>query len=183
MAGREPAPNGLEVVRRFVNTLEVDVPAEHLATPEDLRGFFAEHGLMAPDEPVADADVERARAVREAIRAVLYANCCEDALDEDAIALLDATASDAELVVRFRADGHATLSPAQGGTVGALGKLFAIVLGAQADGTWERLKACKADDCRWAFYDRSKNHSSTWCSMEVCGSREKARQYRARKRA
>ena len=25
------------------------------------------------------------------------------------------------------------------------------------DGIWERMKACKADDCRWAFLDTSKN--------------------------
>jgi predicted RNA-binding Zn ribbon-like protein len=49
-----------------------------------------------------------------------------------------------------------------------------------ADGTWSRLKACRAADCRWAFYDRARNHSRHWCSMEVCGNRTKARAYRAR---
>jgi len=49
--------------------------------------------------------------------------------------------------------------------------------------TWERLKVCRSDGCRWAFYDRSKNGRSCWCSMRVCGSREKARTYRARQRA
>jgi predicted RNA-binding Zn ribbon-like protein len=53
---------------------------------------------------------------------------------------------------------------------------------AQADGTWPRLKACPADACGWAFYDRSRNHSRTWCDMSVCGNRAKARSYRARQR-
>jgi predicted RNA-binding Zn ribbon-like protein len=50
------------------------------------------------------------------------------------------------------------------------------------DGTWDRMKACRADDCEWAFYDSSRNRSGTWCSMEVCGNRAKARAFRARHR-
>jgi predicted RNA-binding Zn ribbon-like protein len=51
-----------------------------------------------------------------------------------------------------------------------------------ADGSWERLKICPADDCHWAFYDASKNRSRTWCNMQVCGNRKKTRAYRARNR-
>jgi len=51
---------------------------------------------------------------------------------------------------------------------------------AQADGTWDRMKACAADTCRWAFYDHSRNRSRQWCDMAVCGNRAKARTYRKR---
>jgi predicted RNA-binding Zn ribbon-like protein len=67
------------------------------------------------------------------------------------------------------------------GIDGALGRLLAIVFRAMNDGTWERLKACPADDCEWAFYDWSKNGSGTWCDMAVCGNRAKARAYRERR--
>ena len=60
------------------------------------------------------------------------------------------------------------------------GELLAIVAQAQADGTWRRMKACPA--CGWAFYDRSRNRSRTWCTMAICGNRAKARSYRARHR-
>ena len=53
--------------------------------------------------------------------------------------------------------------------------------GALVVGAWPRLKACRETTCRWAFYDASKNRSSIWCSMAVCGSRAKARTYRRRK--
>lgn len=49
-------------------------------------------------------------------------------------------------------------------------------------GHLDRVKICPADDCRWAFYDRSKNHSRQWCSMDVCGNRAKVREHRARSR-
>ena len=45
---------------------------------------------------------------------------------------------------------------------------------------WKRLKGCRDENCRVAFYDKSRNRSRAWCSMEVCGNREKARSFRAR---
>jgi predicted RNA-binding Zn ribbon-like protein len=60
---------------------------------------------------------------------------------------------------------------------------MAAVTQATVDGTWERLKACPEETCRWAFYDRSKNRSAKWCSMQTCGNMHKARTYRARHRS
>ena len=48
------------------------------------------------------------------------------------------------------------------------------------EGAWERLKTCANGRCGWAFYDRSKNRSGRWCSMDVCGNRAKTRAYRSR---
>ncbi len=59
---------------------------------------------------------------------------------------------------------------------------MAIVVRAMADGSWSRIKACRNDTCRWLFYDQSRNRSGTWCTMAICGSRMKARAYRARQR-
>jgi len=79
-------------------------------------------------------------------------------------------------------DGRAELAPAAGGVDSSLARLLAIISSAMADGTWSRLKACRDDDCQWAFYDRSKNRSGTWCTMAACGNRSKARAYRKRER-
>ncbi|MEU4242496.1 CGNR zinc finger domain-containing protein [Actinoplanes sp. NPDC026619] len=49
-----------------------------------------------------------------------------------------------------------------------------------AGGGWNRLKLCSAADCRWAFYDTSRNGGGRWCSMEACGNRNKTRAYRRR---
>ncbi|MCK4450409.1 MAG: CGNR zinc finger domain-containing protein, partial [Anaerolineae bacterium] len=37
------------------------------------------------------------------------------------------------------------------------------------------------EGCDWLFVDASKNHSRRWCSMNMCGSRVKARRYYQRK--
>ena len=66
---------------------------------------------------------------------------------------------------------------------GALGRLVALVLTAQADGSLARLKACRRDVCHWVFYDRSRNRASHWCAMSVCGNRTKTKAYRRRRAA
>ena len=40
---------------------------------------------------------------------------------------------------------------------------------------------CGNSECRWAFYDRSRNQQGLWCEMAVCGNRLKNRAFRARK--
>ena len=59
-------------------------------------------------------------------------------------------------------------------------QLQAIVAEARHRGVWERMKACRQETCGWLFYDGSRNRSSSWCSMSICGGREKARAYRRR---
>jgi hypothetical protein len=108
-------------------------------------------------------------AAQSAMRALLLANNGE-VLDTGAVGTLEAS-----VTVILNGDGSARLVA---DTV--VGELLTIVAQAQADGTWQRMKACPA--CGWAFYDRSRNRSRTWCTMAICGNRAKARSYRARHR-
>jgi len=127
---------------------------------------------------------EHARAIelREALRRLLFANNAGE-LHEVDFDVLNSAARDAGLRVLFLPKGQARLEPEAAGTAGALGRIVASVSDAMTDGTWFRLKACADERCRWAFYDQSKNRSGHWCSMEVCGNRSKARQFRRRQRA
>jgi predicted RNA-binding Zn ribbon-like protein len=76
--------------------------------------------------------------------------------------------------------GVPELTPTDTGPLGGLAMVAAAISRATAEGTWDRVKICPADDCQVAFYDESRNHSRTWCSMRVCGNRTKTRVYRAR---
>ena len=81
------------------------------------------------------------------------------------------------------AKGALTLAPPGRRTVtDALFELLLTVRSAQEQGTWSRLRVCANDECRWAFYDRSKNRQGHWCNMAVCGNRLKNRELRARQR-
>jgi predicted RNA-binding Zn ribbon-like protein len=177
---RELAPGELATLQRFVNTLDLEDGVELLETPADLRRWLAHHDLVAPSTRIDQAEFRRALEVREAFRAVLHANNGAP-LDSSAVATLDAAARAAELTVRWDEHGHAELTPVRAGLEGAFGKLLAIAYRARVEGTWERLKACPEHSCGWAFYDHSRNRSSTWCSMAVCGNRAKARAFRERR--
>jgi predicted RNA-binding Zn ribbon-like protein len=177
----EVAPGDLEIVREFVNTREVETESDALSSPRALIAWLGAHGLLQGGTASRD-DLEAARALREAIRALLLENNGLD-IRRGAARTLDRAAAQAGIGLRFDSSGAPRLEPAAKGVPGSLGRILAIVATAIADGTWSRLKACRADDCRWAFYDRARNHSRQWCSMEVCGNRTKARAYRARRAA
>jgi predicted RNA-binding Zn ribbon-like protein len=179
---RTPAPGPLGLVQAFVNSVNLESGPDLLADPDGLRAWLVERGLLKEAEPVGQDDLRRAVAVREALRALLLAN--NGAADEPAATeALNCAAARARLVVRFDADGAARLEPAVAGVDSALGRILAIVYTANAEGSWHRLKACREDVCRWAFYDASKNRSGAWCTMADCGNRAKARAYRQRRRA
>jgi predicted RNA-binding Zn ribbon-like protein len=104
----------------------------------------------------------------------------EDRSDTGAAEVLNRAARSAQMSVSFGQRGRACIEPLAPAVDGALGKIIAIVVDAMADGTWERFKICRDPGCSWAFYDRSKNHSGTWCDITSCGNIAKARTYRAR---
>src|SRR6476661_1349942 len=167
-----------DLVIDFVNTARFDPPGEDLTTPAELAAWLSGQGLD-PGSRVGKAELEDARAVREALRELLLAHNDVDADVPRATAVLDAAAQRAGLAIRF-ADGAARAEPSAAGVRGALGRILAEVSAGMADGTWERMKACRADDCLWAFLDTAKNQSRAWCSMRSCGNREKVRAYRRR---
>ena len=99
-------------------------------------------------------------------------------------ALNELLAGSAALRACFDPEGEPTLESAVGPEVVVgeiMGRVAAAVVVAACEGTWRRLKACRNEGCLWAFYDRSKNRSGSWCTMDVCGARAKMSAYRRRK--
>jgi len=168
-----------ELVQEFVNSLELRPWIEEIETPSQLSEWLCGHDLLEPGARVTKADVVEAHRVREALRNVLAAkNGIEVDLDR-ATAEIDAAARRAGLELRFDPTCP-RVEPTVGGVRGAIGRILVEVYDEMVDGVWERMKACRADDCRWAFLDTSKNKSRAWCSMDSCGNRAKAHTYRQR---
>jgi predicted RNA-binding Zn ribbon-like protein len=172
------APEPLRLVQRFVNTADHEHAREFLATPPALTAWLGEAGLE-PAAAATVADLRRARALREALRDLLVANGEERSPPLAATTVVNRTARAARLALELEPSGGPALTPAASGIPGALGQIVAVALAAMLDGTWARLKACR--NCRWAFYDYSRNRSAAWCSMSICGNRLKTRRYRARR--
>jgi predicted RNA-binding Zn ribbon-like protein len=176
-------PPELAPIEALVNTVDLlDSGEEQLSSPEALRDWLAGQGLLETSAVVGDADLAVAIELREALRAMLRVNDGEP-VDPAAVETVNRAAAALPLRVAFDGDGDPGLRPGQEGVRGALATLLGGIAVARANGTWERLKACSADNCQWAFYDQSKNRSGRWCSMRTCGNRTKTRAYRSRRRA
>ncbi|CAN5407516.1 CGNR zinc finger domain-containing protein [soil metagenome] len=173
------APGQLELVRRFVNTLELENGGyDHLATLDGLSEWLREWDL--PNPQLSERDRERAIELREAVRSQLVDEDDGESCKETTRRLNEAVA-DADLRVVFSEDGSTQLVPACEGFEATLARIAIAIREAMLVGDWDRLKVCGSDDCRWAYYDRSRNHSRNWCRMQECGNRAKVRAFRERR--
>ncbi|HJS94158.1 MAG TPA: CGNR zinc finger domain-containing protein [Solirubrobacteraceae bacterium] len=179
-AETKPAPMPLLLVQAFVNTRDLEDATDVFDVPATARQWLIDAGLLDGASELTESDLARARAVREAIRALIEA---------------DGPAADGRLepLRQLAASHRARLALAEDGALGlensrrgglddGLFELLLIVHRAQQDGTWSRLKICANDACQWAFFDRSRNQQGNWCNMAVCGNRLKNRELRARRR-
>jgi predicted RNA-binding Zn ribbon-like protein len=169
----------ISLLESFVNTTNLEDHIEELATPADLRRWLREAKLLTARDALSTIDLERAIAVREALRALIAVNSGEP-LDPHAHAILQEAAERSGLTVRFRPDGSTAVEPVAAGVDGAIGGILAAAHSAMERDEWRHLKVCGRDCCRWAFVDTSKNQSKRWCSMEVCGNRQKSEAFRRR---
>ncbi len=206
-AGAVAAPGRLELVRAFVNTRDIEAGTDELDSTAGLDRWLAAHRLAAPgfaapglagqarpdlaaDPQRADgatmasagseateADLTRARALREGMRAILRAHAGGESGETGS---LDGIAAGLTARLAVSGDGRVTAVPDGTGASAGLAAILIAAAEAATLGTWSRLKVCGADDCQWAFYDRSPTRSGHWCSMAVCGSRAKSRAYRRR---
>jgi predicted RNA-binding Zn ribbon-like protein len=163
-------PADVALVRSFANTLDVDEGTDSLDSTAGLAAWLEGAGLGSG--PVEADDLELATRLRNALRM---------AVEEDGGGHEELDGVLAELPLRAGvASDDAVLVPVDDGVKGALERIAAGIASSVMTGTWPRLKICSADDCRWAFYDLSKNRSGKWCSMRVCGNRHKTKSYRQR---
>jgi predicted RNA-binding Zn ribbon-like protein len=182
--------NELRFVEELVNTRSLEFGTDDIATPESLAGWLHERGLLPEGSTVDEACVRKAHVAREGLRALIARNNTARDTDADpdgpadamAVEALAALAGELPLVLDVTVDPP-RLAPGTGRPVDdALARILGAVAAAVADGTWARMKVCRQPDCRWAYFDASRNRSRSWCSMETCGNRAKARSFRQRQR-
>ena len=177
MAAAAPTtPPEIDLVRTFVNTVDVEDGTDALRTTADLTAWLREHAALEPDARADRATLALALRLRDALRADLESH--HTGADTGGVeAELDAICG--ALPLRY-VSGPEVIAPHGRGAPAALAAVLAASTRSRILGSWSRLKICPADDCRWAFYDESRNRSRRWCSMEVCGNRSKVRAFRDR---
>ena len=179
----------LRWVEDLVNTRSLEFGSDDIAGPADLAAWLYERGLVARRVRLDDSHVRKAAILREGLRALIARNTSdavdptaeEASADEASLSALATLAAELPLVVDVLAEPpHVT--PATGHPLDdALARILETVTVAVAAGSWARMKVCRQPDCRWAYFDESRNRSRAWCSMETCGNRVKARSFRQRR--
>jgi predicted RNA-binding Zn ribbon-like protein len=180
----------------FINTLggrPDDPDDEYLNCYNDLLAWTELTGLLQPyaladlrnaataKPESADAALERARLLREALDRLLRANLNPKPQPRKGD---EATIRTAYL----EAIAHATLQPHNlhlawawpDGTNDLNRPLWPIALAAVdlfQTAPLQRLAQCQ--HCRWLFLDTSRQRNRRWCSMNACGAIMKMRRYRA----
>lgn len=181
-----PAPGDLRIVQAFVNTRDVDAGTDELETPVAAARWLRRWRLIGRRDRITGAERRQAIELREGLRGLLVANNGAGGREGGGAAaskMLDRALGDLPLRCALREAGAFELLAVGGGWPRAAARMLTVVTRAMGDGSWRRLKACRRDGCRWAFYDESKNRSGRWCAMAGCGDLMKARAYRERLRA
>lgn len=126
----------------------------------------------------AKASFAEAHDIQGALRALEAANNGIDVSAQVMRAMdrLNGAIEQHALRPRITADGvHVDADPGD-----PVGHVLQLAIRAITKDIWPRFKLCRDVACRASFFDSSKNCSKTWCSMELCGSRNKMRRHRAR---
>ena len=178
----KPAPTPLLAIQGFANTLDVEEDSDELESVESFQRFLEQSEMVEPGFEVEPQHLAPARELRDAVREALTANS-EGRPDPKAMAHMIAGARTLAIDLQPDEQGHLALDLSPADTFPHLGsQLLAIAFQSQIEGTWERLKLCENPECRWAFYDNSRNRSGSWCRMGLCGNRLKNRAYRERRK-
>ena len=178
----KPAPEPLRRVQALINTIDRESGQDRLAATADARPWLVANGLLGAGDAITGDDLEILIGVREGLRALVIHNTGGPAPDAAVTAPLRQLADEVEFRASVADDGRVTAGPVGDSLRVRQAGLLLVVEGAQRDGSWAHLKACANDECRWVFYDRSRNHGGTWCDMSTCGNKLKNRDFRARKR-
>lgn len=187
--GLEPAPGGLAFVQDLLNTLAAGRPrhADWLDDPTTAQTWLSEalaqwstaSGRPAPAVELTDRDCEALRDLRWALSRLLSdRRDGAEAVSAQVLAALPA------LSVSMRVDERGAVVAEPSGTGWRRVASLALIecFQAQQSDQRRRLKICRNERCRCAFYDRSRNNSGVWHDVRYCGNAVNLRAHRARKR-
>jgi predicted RNA-binding Zn ribbon-like protein len=178
--GRPKAPGRLELLQRFINSYNHDFPREwdRLGSPDRAQSWLRQKGLVDPGIRISATEAARLQQLREALRALVMANQGGPP-NPRSVDIVRSAARTARLRVAVDDAGQTSLEADETGVGGVIATLLGVLHEAQLADLWPRLKGCRR--CGYAFFDRSKNRSSRWCAMAICGNRTKNSAYYRRR--
>jgi len=171
------------------------IEKERLVAFDDLVRWGRATGTVSAAEAKALARAARGAPAKAAL-VVARARTVREALYRVFVALLHRwrpEAADVEVLNRevLRARVRERLTPEGRGfgwtwdaDSGALDRVLWPVMRSAADlmlsKDLDRVRRCAGEECRWMFFDATRNRNRRWCDMADCGNIDKVRRFRRR---
>ncbi|MFN7191706.1 MAG: CGNR zinc finger domain-containing protein [Rhodospirillales bacterium] len=156
-----------------------------LATPEQFARWLVAAGLPLPEQSAADQARRTLVALRQRLRAAFDEMRATGAVSKTAAYAVNLLLAQARIELRLEVTANGaqlveTFEPGAGGPAATVAQDFAR-FAATHPAAQHRLKGCANPACNMVFFDSGKNATRRWCSMALCGNREKIKRYRKRK--
>jgi predicted RNA-binding Zn ribbon-like protein len=181
----EPLPLELANTRFLRPDGEQDGLSDRAALVEWLRRLGDRLPLAPTEQELAATgteELDRARALRDALRILLTAAAGGAPLDPEATAVLNRAARSAPQwpELALQPEPHVVQRSATPGVAAALGAIAREAIGLLSDQRSQRLRACAAPGCMLFF---SKDHPRRACCSPRCSNRMRSARHYARHRA
>jgi predicted RNA-binding Zn ribbon-like protein len=170
-----PAPESAAAIIGLVNSRPRGDRPDRLATPRDAA--LALGAVLPIDDTLSFEQLERLRALREAIVGTLAADSAPDSRAA-AWASVNALTVDAPLRAIFAESGSPALEQAAGDPI--VGRIAIALWELMTLAKWSRLRLCANEGCGVLFYDATRSNTQRWHSYERCGNRSNVAAFRAR---
>ncbi|PYI53935.1 CGNR zinc finger domain-containing protein [Paenibacillus flagellatus] len=159
---------------------------DRLDRPDWLERLLAEHGFD-PARPPTEGDIAELKRLRAVLLGIVRRLAAGEVPDAADLGRLNAVMAGGPVVRSVGAadDGRyeLRLSPAARDWPQLAAEIAASLVRTMAEGEPSRFRICDNPDCRWVYYDDTRNRSKKYCDDKMCGNLMKVRRFRARKKA
>jgi predicted RNA-binding Zn ribbon-like protein len=169
----------------FANSLAHDPlghapPSDRLDDREWLDKFLAEHDL----QPVARSRsaMSELRALRALLHRLAFSMATEGEVGDDELGSLDHILRSTRVRAGITRKGDRYECRMAADATPLVNAKFAVAASCAeflASGDLTRIRLCENPDCRWIFFDASRNRTRRWCA-DSCGNLIKVRRFRER---
>jgi predicted RNA-binding Zn ribbon-like protein len=154
---------------------------ERIPTPRRLADWLAVSGLAV--DSCTEAQLERARELRESIHAAATAAAIQEPLPPAAVQVINDYSVQGRAAAILTPDGKRRWQLSSTSSVeDALSVIAAdaiSIISGERDG---KLALCASPTCQAAFFDTSQSRTRKWCEMNTCGNRQKKARFMANQR-
>jgi predicted RNA-binding Zn ribbon-like protein len=161
-----------------------DRSEDRLDKPAWLAKFLEEAHLMAPVPP-SEAEFAALKAFRARLRSMAEKLAAGGTLESDDQAELNRVMAVGPVLRRVEPEGtgyRLDLVPVHSGWAQVMAEVAASFADTLSGGEGARVRICENPDCRWVFYDETKNRAKRFCDDKACGNLMKVRRFRARQK-